>query len=401
MSTNNIIFQMPFDESDGSTTAYDYSSNRADGIVSGARFVSGKNGNAISFAGADTCEVSKSVLPSMSMNFSMIMWVQGAECEIGTPQKLIWVLNFSGYKNYIEIPIEARAGTWFSLALVKRGGIFQFFVNSSRVKEVEANGTLQGVSLNQDFYGGDYGFGLLDDVKIYDVALSQEEIINELSSSKQQAYLVDGHDFKDYGIYVASSDGLLSRPKLKEPMSVNWDNYHGQSVDLAHKYYDTRDITLSCFCKADNKMDFIKKINDFQRLFDKRGTNRLVVDVHPVKPLIYEVYCSDAIEIEKEWSNYLMVGTFKLKLKEPEPVKKVLKHICIGESTNTCTITLTTTKYVNIYWGDGDVTYDVSGEARTISHKYTANGDYFPVVTGCVDEITSFETNAIVVWERI
>ena len=70
MSTNNIIFQMPFDESDGSTTAYDYSSNRADGIVTGARFVGGKNGNAISFAGADTCEVSKSVLPNMSVNFS-------------------------------------------------------------------------------------------------------------------------------------------------------------------------------------------------------------------------------------------------------------------------------------------------------------------------------------------
>ena len=368
MSTNNIIFQMPFDESDGSTTAYDYSSNRADGIVTGARFVGGKNGNAISFAGADTCEVSKSVLPNMSVNFSMIMWVQGRECEVGTPEKFIWILNFSGYKNYIEVPIEAKAGTWFSLAIVRRGNVFQFYVNSSLLKEVVRNGTLLGVSLNQDFYGGDYGFGLLDDVKMYNIALSQEDIINELSSSKQQAYLIDGHDFKDYGIYVASSDGLLNRPKLKDPMSVNWDNYHGQSVDLAHKYYDTREITLSCFCKAESKMDFIKKINDFQRLFDKRGTNRLVVDVHPVKPLIYEVYSTDAIEVEKEWNDYLMVGTFKLKLKEPEPVKKVLKHIRVGESTKTCTITMTTTKYVNIYWGDGSVDYDIAGTYLNISH---------------------------------
>lgn len=401
MSTNNIIFQMPFDESDGSTTTYDYSSNRADGVVTGARFVGGKNGNAISFAGADTCEVSKSVLPNMSVNFSMIMWVQGRECEVGTPEKFIWILNFSGYKNYIEVPIEAKAGTWFSLALVRRGNVFQFYVNSSLLKEVVRNGTLLGVSLNQDFYGGDYGFGLLDDVKMYNIALSQEDIINELSSSKQQAYLIDGHDFKDYGIYVASSDGLLNRPKLKDPMSVNWDNYHGQSVDLAHKYYDTREITLSCFCKAESKMDFIKKINDFQRLFDKRGTNRLVVDVHPVKPLIYEVYSTDAIEVEKEWNDYLMVGTFKLKLKEPEPVKKVLKHIRVGESTKTCTITMTTTKYVNIYWGDGSVDYDIAGTDLKITHDYSDNGDYFPVVTGCVDEITSFDTNAIVVWERI
>ena len=53
MDNKNIIFQMPFDESDGALVAYDYSSNRADGVVSGAHFVQGKNGNAISFSGDD------------------------------------------------------------------------------------------------------------------------------------------------------------------------------------------------------------------------------------------------------------------------------------------------------------------------------------------------------------
>ena len=148
-------------------------------------------------------------------------------------------------------------------------------------------------------------------------------------------------------------------------------------------------------------MDFIKKITTFEQQFDKTGTNRLMIDVHPVKPLIYEVYCKDAIEISKEWSNELMVGTFKLKLVEPEPVKRVLKHIRVGEATKTCSITLTSSKYVNIYWGDGKVDYDVSGENLTITHNYDVNGDYFPVITGCIDEISSFTTNAIVVWERI
>ena len=62
---------------------------------------------------------------------------------------------------------------------------------------------------------------------------------------------------------------------------------------------------------------------------------------------------------------------------------------------------MTTTKYVNIYWGDGSVDYDIAGTDLKITHDYSDNGDYFPVVTGCVDEITSFDTNAIVVWERI
>ncbi len=401
MNANSIIFQMPFDESNGSLVVFDYSQNRADATVNGAKFVAGKNGNAVSFEGADTCEVSKSVFTNMNIEFTMMMWVQGKEIECGSPTKMIWLLSFSGLKNYVEVPIEATPGSWYSLAITRRGSAFNFYVNSSLVKTVNHSGSLQGVSLVQDYYGGDYGFGLLDDVKIYNVALSQTELINELSSSKQQAYLLDGVDFKTFGVYVSFSDGIMNRPKMKAPATLNWDNYHGESVDLSHKFYESREITLSCFIKADSKMDFIKKITAFEQQFDKRGTNRLVLDVHPVKPLIYEVYCKDAIEISKEWSEELMVGTFKLKLVEPEPVKRVLKHIRVGEATKTCTITLTSSKYVNIYWGDGKVDYDVRGENLTITHNYDVNGDYFPVITGCIEEITSFETNAIIVWERI
>lgn len=401
MNANNIILQMPFDESDGSSIAYDYSQNRADGAVVGARFVSGKNGNAISFAGQDTCEVSKTVFPNLNGEFTMMFWVMNKEAECGAPGNLIWLLNFSGLKNYVEVKIEAKPGAWFSMALTRRGSTFNFYVNSSLIKTVNNSGTLRGVSLNQDFYGGDYGFGLLDDVKIYNVALTQADLINELSNAKQQAYLLDGVDFKTFGVYVSGSDGVMSRPKLKAPASLSWDNYHGESVDLMHKFVEPREITLSCFIKAETKTDFIKRITEFEQLFGKKGTNRLVIDVHPVKPLIYEVYCKDAIEVTKEWSEELMVGTFQLKLIEPEPVKRVLKHIRVGDTTKTCTITMTTTKYVNIYWGDGTADFDIGGNAVQITHNYAVNGDYFPVITGCIEEITAFTTNAIVVWEQI
>lgn len=401
MDANSIIFQMPFDESDGALIAYDYSQNRADGSVVGAHFVAGKNGNAISFGGDDYCEVSKSILPNMDMEFSILAWVQGRETECGSPQKMIWVLSLSGLNNFVEVPIEVKPGSWFSLAVTRRGSTFNFYVNSQLIKTVNNSGELQGISLNQDYYGGEYGFGLLDDVKIYKVALLQADLINELSSAKQQAYLLDGVDFKDYGVYVSGSDGILNRPKLKAQASLSWDNYHGESVDLMHKFFESREITLSCFVKAESKMDFIKRVSDFEALFDKQGTNRLVIDVHPIKPLIYEVYCKDAIEIQKTWDDDLMVGTFKLKLIEPEPVKRVLKHICISDATKTCTITLTTSKLVNIYWGDGQVDYDVYGDKKTITHVYANNGDFFPVITGCIDEITDFQTNAIVVWGKI
>ncbi|WGU70641.1 hypothetical protein QIU18_00335 [Capnocytophaga canimorsus] len=38
--------------------------------------------------------------------------------------------------------------------------------------------------------------------------------------------------------------------------------------------------------------------------------------------MVYEVYCKDAIEITKKWNDSTMVGTFDLKLIEPEPIKK-------------------------------------------------------------------------------
>lgn len=401
MNTENIIFQMPFDESDGALTAYDYSSNRADGTVNGAHFVAGKNGNAISFAGEDTCEASKNILPNLSVDFSVLAWVQPAERTAGSPSKLIWLINFAGLENFIEFDFEAKPGSWYSVALIKHGTVYDFYVNSALIKSITKAGTPTGVSLNQDCYSGEYGFGLLDDVKVFNVALSQADLMDEISSVKNIAYLVDGIDFKTFGVFVSGSDGILNRPKQKTPASISWDNYHGESVDLAHKFYEPREITLSCFIKAESKIDFITQLARFEQQFDKVGTQRLVIDVHPVKPLIYEVYCKDAIEVTKEWNDNLMVGTFKLKLTEPEPVKRILKHIRISDATKQCSITLTSRKYVNIYWGDGTVDYDVSGTDKTVTHNYETNGDYFPVITGCIDEISQFTTNAIVIWEKI
>ncbi len=405
MEANDIILNMPFDEQNGSPKAFDYSQSRSDGVVHGASFVAGNNGNAIQFLGGDEyCELEHDIINTLSGKLTIMGYVKTASVETGTPKKLIWLLNFTGTRNYTEVEFETTPGSWYHVAMVKQGTAYRFYVNAQLVRSFTNLGTLLGVSLNQDFYGGDgYGQGLLDDLRVYKIALTQDEIISETTSSTKMSYLLDGVDFKEYGVYVAGSEGVVDRPRLKTPYSISWDNYHGETVDLNHKFFEPREITLDCFIKASSKDNFITKLTQFEQQFDQSGTQRLVINVHPIKPLIYEVYCKDAITVAKTWNNQLMVGTFKIKLTEPEPVKRVLKHIRVSDATKTCTITLKSSKYVNIYWGDGTAEYDVAGQSNavTITHEYFANGEYFPLITGCIDEIQEFETNAIIVWNKL
>jgi hypothetical protein len=401
LSIDNIILNMPFDESSGSTVAYDYSANRADGVVLGADFVTGKIGNAIKFNGDEaTCEVSPNIL-NLSGEFSLLAWINPNPIEIGSPSKVIWMLAFEGVENYVEVPIELNPGNWVSIAVTRKSTIYNFYVNTGLVQSISNGGNLIGLSLNQDYYGGQYGQAMIDDMKAFNVALTQTEINDQMNNVKQLIYSIDGVNLKDYGVYVSDSEGLLDRPRMKAPMSLSWDNYHGESVDLNHKFYESREISLSCFIKATGKGDFATKLNNFLRIFDKKGTHRFMVDIHPTKPLLYEVFSESAISIKKTWNDSLMIGTFTLILKEPSPVKRVLKHIRVGDATKTCSITMTTVKRVDIYWGDGSVTTDFSGNLVNITHEYDNNGEYYIIVAGCVDEIKLFTTNAIIVFDKI
>lgn len=217
-------------------------------------------------------------------------------------------------------------------------------------------------------------------------------------------YKIDGIELKDYSVFISASEGLLSRPKPKSNFSVAWADYNGTVVDLTKRLYEDREIELDCFIKADSQSDFIEKCNAFLSVFDAVGTRRLEVFVDnesTPKPLVFEVYLSDNIDILKKWSSTSMVGTFKLKLKEPEPIKKVLKYTRTSIEDKTVGIIVTSSKLLNVYWGDGSHTYDVSGTSQTVNHIYASNGTYYIVVTGNIDEITSLTTTGEIIWNKL
>ena len=173
-----------------------------------------------------------------------------------------------------------------------------------------------------------------------------------------------------------------------------------------HNYvrYKERTITLECFLEASSRAAFVEWQNRFFDQFRQKGTQRLVVEyAGSTKPLIYEVTMQAGADPEKEWGRYnegLMVGTFTLTLLEDDPVKMVLRHIT-AEADSITSFKLTTYSPLAVFWGDGSVTTRVRGEQLTVEHTYQKPGEYDIIIAGLVEEISDFETNDIIVWQRL
>jgi hypothetical protein len=398
---NNIILNIPFDETEGSTTAYDYSSNRADGTVIDADFVGGKQGNCIKFDGAGHCDIERDIIP-LTGNFSILAWLKRSAFPDGFSGKRIgFFARWDDVNGYSETWFDLNADSWGYWAIVKEGLTITIYLDTQVVQTIVLPAQPTGVALLQDIYSTENGYGCIDEIKAYNVALTQAEIAESISSVAQLSYSIDGTDFKNWNIYVSESNGLLDRPKLKKPLSVDWDDYHGEIIDLQNKRVEAREITLNCFMNANGKINFVTKLNEFLEVFQKDGTQRLMVDIHPTKPLVYEVYNENGMAISKRWNDDIMVGTFTLKLKEPDPVKRVIRHQRISDTTKTLSITLTTTKAVTIHWGDGTKSEDIYGTDVTVTHTYTNNGTYYAIMAGVIEDIESFTTNGIVVWNKV
>jgi hypothetical protein len=397
---SNLILNMPFDEPKGSQVAYDYSESRADGTVVNSDFVSGKQGNCIAFSGEGYCQIPQDVIP-ITGSFTMLAWIMRGESPDGfTGKKIGFWFAWSAVNGYLERWITLAPG-WHHVAITKNGLTVSIYLNEHLIDTIALPTQPTGFAILQDIYFTGYGYGLVDNVKVYNVALSQEEVSAELNHVSQLSYLIEGVDFKEYGITVSESNGILDRPKLKSPFKVDWPGYHGEVVDMDSKRVEARQIELNCWMKANGKMDFVTKLNTFLDVFQANGTQRLTIAIHPTKPLIFEVYNESGISISKRWNDKLMVGTFTLKLVEPDPVKRIIRHQRISEATKTLTITMTTAKAVTIHWGDGAKDYDVFGKNITLSHNYSQDGIFYAAIGGVIEDITGFSTSGILVWNKI
>ena len=400
----NLILNLPFDEAAGSNVAYDYSQNRHDATITNAEFRGGKQGNCIHFGGSGKAEIGSDIL-NLSGNFTILAWVKINEYpDACTGQRVGVFCNTALLDGSRELWVDVEPGSWGFFVIKKAGSHVSIYLDTQLLGELTLPSTLSGISILQDTYGTQYGYADVDELKIYNVVLTDVEIEQELNSVSQLEYYLNGVNFKEYGIRVESSAGVLDLPKLKTPASVEWPDYHGKVIDLSEKRYEEREITLNCWLKANGKMDFVEKVNAFIENFRQDGTQRLMISIHPTKPLVYEVYNEDGVAPSKRWHDDKMIGTFTLKLKEPDPVKRVVRHQRLALSSATVTIAFKSDKMVNINWGDGTVDYDVYGDHtgnNAITHTYDTNGVYYIVMGGVIEDITDFSTSGILVWNKL
>lgn len=230
-----------------------------------------------------------------------------------------------GIDNYKEQWLDVMPDGWIFFAFVKSGNMFTVYENTTRIFSEILPKTPTGLSINdQSLFGTK---ALLDEVKLFDVAKEPREIF-ELQKDTDVEYFIDGKNFKEFGVFVSKSAGLVGRLERKEALQVNWDNYHGIVRDKKRPRYKERNITLDCFIEASGRAAYVEWVNLFFSQFDAEGNHRLRVDYDgKAKPLVYEVELLDEADPEKSWGQYsndLMVGTFRLKMVEDEPVKRCL-----------------------------------------------------------------------------
>ncbi len=386
---------LPFDEvsevNEAVVTA-DFSKYRHDATITGdAELKAGGAvlGQALVLNGGEA--VTDYELP-WSQNFTLVCWVKPTQNMVG------WLLNFTGSGNYFEQLFDVVPGEWHSFIFVRNGNTFTVYMDRRAVYVGEMSANPIGLAVSEP--GLFESNASVDEVMVYERALTAEEIIKIKKGMDDVEYYVDGVNFKQFGVYVSESTGLVGQLKRKEGLTVEWPDYHGKVVDRQNPRYEERKISLTCFIEAESRQDYVQKANAFFEAFRASGTQRLKVEFDgTTRPLVYEVYMKDSADTSKKWGQYnsdLMVGTFKLVLEEDEPVKRVVRFT----GPRPATIAYTSPKLTNIYWGDGTHTFNLSGEVSQ-SHTYAEEGTYDIIVTGVIENITGFTTNGIVIWNKL
>ena len=194
-----------FDEGAGSTAA-DSSGNGHTGVITGATWVAGKYGGALSFNGTSARVDLGSLGTFYQSGFTLEAWVQKASATkndvgvvgtwtSGASGPMIWVDHIatryhltlgSSLSSYLDSGQSPVAGVWQHLAATYDGTTARFYVDGVQVASRTVSG---GVGSSDVWRIGAYGAtagnffdGLIDNVRVYSRALTATEVQSNMNA---------------------------------------------------------------------------------------------------------------------------------------------------------------------------------------------------------------------------
>ena len=203
-TSSSLVLALGFDENGGTTVA-DASGNNNNGTASNTTWTTGRYGSALSFNGTDSwVTVNDSNSLDLADGMTLEAWVYPTDCcryltilmkeydaiyylyadgaSAGSP--LVGV-NIGGYQETYG-PSDLPTNTWSHVAGTWDGSTLQVYVNgtlvaSRAVSEMLTN-TTNPLRIGGNSMWGEYLAGRIDEVRIYNRALSQSEIQNDMNT---------------------------------------------------------------------------------------------------------------------------------------------------------------------------------------------------------------------------
>ncbi len=195
---SDYVLYLPLDENTGDQ-ANDQSNNENDGDIIGAAWTDGKIGSALHFDGNDWIQVANHASLNPTSQLTIMAWIKADNwnnngrilqkgegdnqyhiCASNSGgENVLWFhLSGIGGINYSPLPSN---GNWHQIVGTYNGSTIKLYINGQEVATEEASGELQtttddlriGAKTNDP---ADFFHGVLDEIYIFDRALSSDEI---------------------------------------------------------------------------------------------------------------------------------------------------------------------------------------------------------------------------------
>ena len=235
--TRGLVAYWSFDEGSGQT-AYDASGNGNNGtLTNGPKWTKGKSGSALQFDGTDDyVEVSDDESLDITDAITIEAWVKAESANFGTDwirsiikkdyayilrieegtNKLsfhVWTNNTAD--SQCEVSLSWTTGEWYHVVGTYDGSYQRIYRNSQVVQTKELTGTIDTSTKNFLIGGITTGaeqlHGLIDEVRIYNRALSEEEIRYHYNRGAPVAHwkFDEGEGSTAYDNSINSNNGIL------------------------------------------------------------------------------------------------------------------------------------------------------------------------------------------------